>query len=73
MGFGDTAKARALLEQAVRDAPAGLDAWYFYGDFLFSQKDYAKAAEVFQHALTLPPHPDRPLWDHNRRLSSRTG
>lgn len=68
MGFGDTAKARALLEQAVRDAPAGLDAWYFYGDFLFSQKDYAKAADVFQHALTLPPHPDRPLWDHNRRL-----
>jgi hypothetical protein len=24
--------------------------------------------EVFQHALKIPQHPDRPLWDKNRRL-----
>ncbi|WP_426440327.1 tetratricopeptide repeat protein [Bradyrhizobium genosp. P] len=68
IGFGDTAKARQLLEQAVKLAPAGLDAWYFYGDFLYEQKEYKKAAEVFRHALSLPQHPDRPLWDKNRRL-----
>jgi tetratricopeptide (TPR) repeat protein len=68
IGFGDKSKARHLLEQAVHIAPNGLDAWYFYGDFLYSQKDFAKAAEVLRHALALPAHPDRPLWDHNRRL-----
>lgn len=68
IGFGDKAKARQLLEQAVKLAPAGLDAWYFYGDFLYEQKEYPRAAEVFRHALGLPPHPDRPVWDKNRRL-----
>jgi tetratricopeptide (TPR) repeat protein len=68
IGFGDKAKARQLLEQAVKLAPTGLDAWYFYGDFLYEQKEYSKATEVFRHALSLPPHPDRPEWDKNRRL-----
>jgi Tfp pilus assembly protein PilF len=61
-------KARQLLEQATKLAPTGLDAWYFYGDFLYEQKEYSKAAEAFRHALSLPPHPDRPEWDKNRRL-----
>jgi tetratricopeptide (TPR) repeat protein len=68
IGFGDTKKARQLLDQATRTAPNGLDAWYFYGDFLVAQKDYPKAAEVLEHALKLPAHPERPLWDKNRRL-----
>jgi tetratricopeptide (TPR) repeat protein len=68
IGFGDKEKARQLLEQAIKLAPTGLDAWYFYGDFLYEQKEYAKSAEVFRHALSFPPHPDRPAWDKNRRL-----
>ena len=68
IGFGDKAKARQLLEQAVKLAPNGLDAWYFYGDFLYTQNEFPKAVEVFQHALKIPQHPDRPLWDKNRRL-----
>ena len=68
IGFGDKARARQLLEQAVKLAPNGLDAWYFYGDFLYSQNELSKATEVFQHALKIPQHPDRPLWDKNRRL-----
>jgi tetratricopeptide (TPR) repeat protein len=68
IGFGDKAKARQLLEQAVKLAPTGLDAWYFYADFLYEQKEYPKAADAFRHALSLPQHPDRPLWDKNRRL-----
>jgi tetratricopeptide (TPR) repeat protein len=68
IGFGDKAKARQLLEQAIKLAPTGLDAWYFYGDFLYEQKEYPRAAEIFRHALSLPPHPDRPAWDKNRRL-----
>jgi tetratricopeptide (TPR) repeat protein len=68
IGFGDKARARQLLEQAIKLAPNGLDAWYFYGDFLYTQNELPKAAEVLQHALKLPQHPDRPLWDKNRRL-----
>jgi tetratricopeptide (TPR) repeat protein len=68
IGFGDKARARQLLEQAVKLAPNGLDAWYFYGDFLYTQNELPKADEVLRHALKIPQHPDRPLWDKNRRL-----
>ncbi len=68
LGFGDTKKARALLEEAVQTAPESLDAEYFYGDFLYEQEEYPQAQAVLQQALKIPPNPDRPLWDHNRRL-----
>jgi tetratricopeptide (TPR) repeat protein len=68
IGFGDKAKARQLLEQATRLAPNGLDAWYFYGDFLYTQNELSKADEALRRALKIPQHPDRPLWDKNRRL-----
>jgi len=68
VGFGDKTKARRLLQEAVTNAPNGLDANYFYGDFLFQQKEYPQATKVLQHALSLPPHPDRPIWDKSRRL-----
>jgi tetratricopeptide (TPR) repeat protein len=68
IGFGDKAKARQLLQEAVKNAPSGLDANYFYGDLLMEQHEYAEAAKVFKYALTLPPHPDRPIWDKSRRL-----
>jgi cytochrome c-type biogenesis protein CcmH/NrfG len=68
LGFGDKTKARHLLQEATTNAPNGLDANYFYGDFLFQQKEYPEAAKVLKHALALPAHPERPIWDHARRL-----
>jgi cytochrome c-type biogenesis protein CcmH/NrfG len=68
LGFGDKTKARHLLEEATANAPSGLDANYFYGDFLFQQKEYPGAAIVLKHALALPAHPERPIWDRSRRL-----
>jgi tetratricopeptide (TPR) repeat protein len=68
MGFGDKKKARHYLEEAVRNAPNGLDAHYFYADFLQEQGEYAKSAEVLKQSLTLPAHPERPIWDKNRRI-----
>ncbi len=68
IAFGDKAKARALLQEAIKYAPDGLDANYFYGDFLYNAHEYPAAEQVFKHALSLPPHPERPIWDKSRRL-----
>jgi tetratricopeptide (TPR) repeat protein len=67
LGFGDKSKARHLLQEAVKNAPNGLDANYFYADFLYEQHEYAEAVKVLKRALTLPAHPERPLWDQSRR------
>jgi tetratricopeptide (TPR) repeat protein len=66
-GFGDNDKARQLLAQAVSLAPNGMDANYFYADFLMGQHEYASAFKILKHALALPPQTKRPLWDKNRR------
>ncbi|MFO1150419.1 MAG: hypothetical protein U1E62_18730 [Alsobacter sp.] len=68
IAFGDKTKARHLLEEATHTAPNGLDAWYFYGDFLVEQGDYATASEALKHAKAIPPRPDRPEWDKTRRI-----
>ncbi len=70
-GFGDNEKARQLLAQAVSLAPNGMDANYFYADFLMTQHEYAAAYKLLKHALSLPPQPNRPLWDKNRRAVIR--
>ena len=71
LGFGDDDKARGYLEQALQISPSGLDSNFFYGDFLYEQEDYAKAATVLQRALAAAPHPDRPVWDAGRRAEAR--
>jgi len=67
IAFGDTDLARKYLEEAIRNAPNGMDANYFYGDFLYNQRDYAGAQRVWKHALALPPNTERPVWDKARR------
>jgi tetratricopeptide (TPR) repeat protein len=67
IAFGDSKKARSLLEQATTSAPHGLDAWYFYGDYLMNEGESDKARQAFTYALSIPENPDRPLWDKARR------
>lgn len=67
IGFGDKDKARAYLRKAVAANPAGLDANYFYGDFLFHQGQYAEAEKVLQKALAAPARPGREIADRGRR------
>jgi tetratricopeptide (TPR) repeat protein len=63
LGWGDKDKARAYLEEAVKNAPNGRDAHYFYADFLFEQGEYKQAEQMLKQALALPAHPERPIWD----------
>ncbi len=71
VGFGDDDKARAYLEQAMTMDPDGLDANYFYGDFLMEQDEYARARDVLSHGLEAPYNSDRPVWDAGRRAEIR--
>ncbi|MBB6337968.1 tetratricopeptide (TPR) repeat protein [Xanthomonas arboricola] len=72
IGFGDDAKARALLYQGLAIDPDGLDSNYFVGDFLRDQKDWAGAAAAFEKAAAAPPRPGRQLADAGRRKEVAT-
>ena len=67
IGFGNDDKARELLQKALEINPDGIDPNYFYGDFLFRQRDYDGAIKALQKALQAPPRPDRPLADEGRK------
>ncbi|MET0029409.1 MAG: hypothetical protein ABW101_17390 [Candidatus Thiodiazotropha sp.] len=66
IGFGDDDKAKAYLQKALAVNPDGMDPNYFYGDFLLQEKEYAKAASAFEHALDAPQR-NRPVADAGRR------
>ncbi len=67
IGFGSAKKARGYLDAALAMDPNGLDANFFYGDFLAAQGDYANAKAHLLRALKAPADPDRPVWDAGRR------
>jgi tetratricopeptide (TPR) repeat protein len=71
IGFGDKARARYYLQEAIRNAPNGLDANFFYGDFLFKLGERSAAEKILERALTLPELSNRPLWDRSLRASIR--
>ncbi|MDE2301140.1 MAG: tetratricopeptide repeat protein [Sphingomonadales bacterium] len=66
-GFGDKDRARKLLQQALALDPDGLDANYFWGDFLYDRGDAPGARAALQKALRAPHDPARPVWDAGRR------
>lgn len=67
LGFGNDDKAEELLLKALQINPAGIDANYFYGDFLRNKKRYAEAKQYMEKALEAPPRPGRPLADEGRK------
>ena len=73
LGFGDEDKARSLLRKGLEIAPQGIDANYFWADFLLEQKDYAGAIRAFEKALAAPPRPGRDSADAGRRAEIEAG
>lgn len=71
IGFGDDDRAREYLEKALAMNPDGIDPNYFYGEFLFEEKEYDEARRALQHALEAPARPERALADQGRREEIR--
>jgi len=67
IGFGDDDKAGHLLQKALKLNPNGIDANYFYAEYLFEQKRYAESLQYLDKAGKAPPRPGRETADKGRR------
>ncbi len=71
IGFGDKDKAGQLLQKALALNPQGIDANYFYGEYLVETGRTADAAAYLQRAIDAPPRPGRQIADAGRREEAR--
>ena len=67
IGFGDDDKAAEYLKKALKINPTGIDANYFYADFLLEDGQKMAAKKYFEKALNAPDRPNRPIADKGRR------
>lgn len=67
IAFGDNTKAREYLLKGLELNPAGIDANYFYGDFLFKTGDLSGAEKALKKALQAPPRAGREIADEGRK------
>lgn len=71
VGFGDKAKAKELLLKALAINPAGIDANYFYAEYLVETGKGAEAVPYLEKALTAPARPGRAVADAGRREEAK--
>lgn len=71
IGFGDKAKARELLQKALAISPNGIDANYFYGEYLVETGRRGDAVAYLERALAAPARPGRQVADEGRRAEAR--
>ncbi len=71
LGFGDKAKAQALLQKALAINPQGIDPNFFYGEYLAENDRMAEAVTYLERALNAPPRPGRQVADTGRREEIR--
>jgi tetratricopeptide (TPR) repeat protein len=71
VGFGDKAKAKELLQKALAINPKGIDANFFYGEYLLETKRPDEAVTYFERALQAPARAGRQIADAGRREETR--
>jgi tetratricopeptide (TPR) repeat protein len=71
VGFGSDKKAMEHLQKGLSINPDGIDPNFFYGEFLFDEREYQQALDHLQKALNAPPRPGRELADEGRRQEVR--
>ncbi len=64
IAFGDTEKAKQFFQAALAINPNGIDANYFYGDFLLAHNQTKEAQLYFEKALSAPTRQDQPFADN---------
>lgn len=67
ISFGDNKKARESLLKGLALNPDGIDANYFYGDYLYQTGDAAEAEKVLNKALQAAPREGREIADEGRK------
>lgn len=67
IGFHDDSKARAHFAKALEANRDGMDANYFYGDYLVQQRKYREALPYLEKALAVPVRPDHQSYDTGLR------
>jgi tetratricopeptide (TPR) repeat protein len=71
LGFGDKAKAQELLQKALAINPQGIDANFFYGEYLLETRRPDEAVTYLERAVQAPPRVGRTLADSGRRDEAR--
>lgn len=66
VGFGDEEKGVEYLKKGLELSPSGIDANYFYAQFLFNEDDFAESTRYLNRALNAPARPGRELADEGR-------
>lgn len=72
LGFGDDDKARLYLQKALAINPDGMDANFFFGDFLLDQGEPERARSYLEKALEAPGRAGRDVADAGRREEARS-
>lgn len=67
IAYGDNEIAREMLAKGLEINPDGIDANYFYGEFLFKRGELNKAAEVLKKGLLAAPREGREVADEGRK------
>ncbi|AZR41517.1 tetratricopeptide repeat protein [Marinobacter salarius] len=71
LGFGDDDKARRYLQKALIINPDGIDANFFFGDFLLEQGEPERAQTYLRKVLQVPGRPGREVADTGRRKEAQ--
>lgn len=66
LGFGSAEKAQDLFTKALTINPYGIDANYFYAQYLCDRHECRDALRYLQRAAEAPPRPGRELADEGR-------
>ncbi len=67
IAYGDNDKAKDMLVKGLEINPDGIDANYFYGEFLFKAGELNKATEFLKKGLLADPREGREIADEGRK------
>ncbi len=71
LGFGDDEMARKYLQKSLAINPEGIDANYFFGDFLAEQDEPQRARAYLEKVLAAPSRPGREVADAGRKAEAK--